>query len=257
MDIALTLLGFVVGTLVGLTGVGAGSLLTPTLVLLGVRPALAVATSLVHAIPMKIVGAYQHLRLGTVNLRIVFYLACGSVPVAFLGGRVFLFLQSFVGEAVLDAVIKRSLAVVLVLVSGMYLLDLLITRSGVWDRVRELTWSPLQKTLTIGLGGIVGLIVSFTSIGSGTLTGATLFYWYRRPAREVVGTVTVQALFMTGAAGIGHLFSGTVNLHTVLLLLIGSLPGVVLGSRLAVHAPQRAVRGTLAVVLFVTGLRMF
>ncbi|MBI3003671.1 MAG: sulfite exporter TauE/SafE family protein, partial [candidate division NC10 bacterium] len=183
MDLGIPFLGFVVGVLVGLTGVGSGSVMTPLLILAGVRPGAAVATDLVYAAITKGVGALQHLRQGTVNGPAVLYLSLGSVPAALLGTTIFGDLERRLGP-ILDVWVTRMVAVLLILLAALTLFDLLRPRA---DRLQRapLPWTGQVKLLTVLLGAGVGLLVSFTSIGSGAIVAALLLSLYRLPPGQV------------------------------------------------------------------------
>jgi hypothetical protein len=254
MDLGIPFLGFVVGVLVGLTGVGSGSVMTPLLILAGVRPAVAVATDLVYAAITKGVGALQHLRQGTVNGPAVLYLSLGSVPAALLGTAIFGDLERRLGPG-LDAWVTRMVAVLLIVLAALTLFDLL--RPGADRPPRPpLPWTSRVRLLTVLLGAGVGLLVSFTSIGSGAIVAALLLSLYRLPPGQVVGSDIVQAVFLAGAAGLAHAADGRVDGGLVWRLLAGSVPGVLVGSALCPRMPRRAVRGAVAMAILYAGVRL-
>jgi uncharacterized membrane protein YfcA len=255
MDLGISLLGFVVGILVGMTGVGSGSVMTPVLILAGVRPTVAVASDLLYAAITKGVGSIQHLRQGTVNLSVVFYLSLGSVPAGLLGAKLFTDLEQGLGPT-LDVWVTRMVAVLLILLSALTLVGLLRPRSD-GPRKPPLPWTGSVKLLTVFLGAGVGLLVSFTSIGSGSIVAALLLYLYRLPASQVVGSDIVQAAFLAGAAGLAHAAGGRVDPWLVGNLLLGSIPGVLVGSTLCPRMPQRALRGAVAMAILYAGIRLF
>lgn len=255
MEPGIPLLGFVVGVLVGMTGVGSGSVMTPVLILAGVRPTVAVASDLVYAAITKAVGAVQHLRQGTVNLSLVFYLSLGSVPAALLGGKLFTDLERWFGPA-LEQWVTRLVAILLILLSVLTLLHL------VRPPERRAAAPPLPltrpvKLLTVAVGVGVGLLVSFTSIGSGSIVAALFLHLYRLPATQVVGSDIVQAVFLAAAGGLAHSAGGRVNGGLVVGLLLGSVPGVLLGSALCRRVPRRALRGLVALMILVAGIKLF
>ena len=254
MDPGISLLGFIVGVLVGMTGVGSGSVMTPVLILAGVRPTVAVASDLVYAAITKGVGAVQHLRQGTVNLPFVFYLSLGSVPAGLWGAKLFTDLERRLGPA-LDLWVTRMVAILLILLSALTLLDLVRPRTGRAPQP-PLPWTRPVKLLTVVLGAGVGLLVSFTSIGSGSIVAALLLHLYRLPATEVVGSDIVQAVFLAGAAGLAHTAGGRVDPRLVASLLFGSVPGVLLGSALCPRVPRRALRGAVAMAILYAGVRL-
>jgi uncharacterized membrane protein YfcA len=255
MDLGISLLGFVVGILVGLTGVGIGSVTTPVLILAGVRPTVAVASVLLYAAITKGVGAIQHLRQGTVYLPVVFYISLGSVPAGLLGTKLFGDLERGVGPA-LDVWVARMVAVLLIVVAALTLLGLRRPRAG-RPQKPPVAWTGSVKLLTVLAGAGVGLLVSFTSIGSGSLVAALLLYGYRLPVGQVVGSDIVQAAFLAGAAGLAHAAGGRVDYWLVGNLLLGSIPGVLMGSFLCPRMPQRALRGAVAMAILYAGIRLF
>jgi hypothetical protein len=254
MDLGFSALGFVVGVLVGLTGVGSGSVMTPLLILAGVRPAVAVASDLIFAAITKGVGAVQHIRQGTVNLPLVFYLSLGSVPAGLLGANLFTLLEGGLGPA-LDVWVSRTVAIVLIFLSAFTLFELLRPRTGE-PRKPPLPWTGRLKGLTVLLGAGIGLLVSFTSIGSGSIVAALLLYAYRIRPSAVVGSDIVQAVFLAGAAGLVHATGGRVDPGLVLSLVLGSIPGVLVGSTFCPRMPQRALRGAVAVAILYAGVRL-
>lgn len=255
MDLGFSLLGFIVGVLIGLTGVGSGSVMTPVLILVGVRPTVAVASDLIFAAVTKGVGAVQHIRQGTANLPLVFTLSLGSVPAGLLGANLFTFLERGFGPA-LDAWVSRTMAMVLIFLSALTLFELLRPRTGA-PRKPPLPWTGRLKLFTVLAGAGIGLLVSFTSIGSGSIVAALLLYVYRIPPGAVVGSDIVQAFFLAGAAGLAHATGGRVDPGLVVSLLLGSIPGVLVGSTLCPRIPRRALRGAVAVAILYAGVRLF
>lgn len=254
MDFGISVLGFVVGVLVGMTGIGSGSVMTPVLILVGIRPTVAVASDLVYAAITKGVGAVQHLRQGTVHLPFVFYLSLGSVPAGLLGTKLFSELERGFGPA-MDAWVTKAVAMLLILLAGLTMFDLLRPRTSRPQRP-ALPWTSAVKLLTVLLGAGIGLLVSFTSIGSGSIVAALLLYLYRLPISQVVGSDIVQAVFLAGAAGLAHAAGGRVDSELVLSLLVGSIPGVLVGSVLCPRMPVRALRGAVAMAILYAGVRL-
>jgi len=255
MSLGISLLGFGVGVLVGMTGVGSGAVMTPLLILAGVRPTVAVASDLLYAAITKGIGAVQHLRQGTVHLPLVLYLSMGSIPAALLGAKLFTDLERGLGPA-LDVWVTRMVAILLILLSALTLFDLLWPRTPK-PRKPPLPWTGSVKLLTVLAGAGVGLLVSLTSIGSGSIVAALLLYAYRLPAGQVVGSDIVQAVFLAGAAALAHAAGGRVDPPLVINLLLGSIPGVLLGSALCPRMPLRALRGAVAMAILYAGVRLF
>lgn len=253
IDPLLVSLGLGVGTLVGLTGVGGGALLTPLLIIVvGVRPVIAIGTDLAFAALTKLVGAYQHTRCGTINRQLVARLALGSVPGALLGSLLVRMTESL-GAAWMDALLTRMLGVALMLAA----------LASLW-RASGLSWGTRQRTTNPGavvtalLGGIIGLLVGCTSIGAGSLLMAAFAFFYRAlPLSQAVGADVLHGAILAIVAAIAHGAAGHIDVLMVGNLLIGSLPGVLLGSWLCTRLPQRPLRVGIATMLAVSGARLF
>lgn len=252
-----TLSGFLVGLIVGITGVGGGSLMTPLLVLFfGVSPATAVGTDLLYASITKSLGGWVHSRNGTVDWKIVGLLSLGSLPAALLTIALFKFLG--LDEKSLKGIVTGVLSVALVLTALALLLKDQIRRLAQRDdgTIYELHHHHL-KGATIATGAIVGVLVTVSSIGAGVLgTVALLFLYPRLSAVKVVGTDIAHAVPLTAVAGLGHLALGTVDLVLLGSLLLGSLPGIYIGSHLSAKIPEKVLRPLLATMLLIIGIRL-
>ncbi len=249
---ALSLSGLIVGLLVGLTGVGGGSLMTPILVLLfGFKPATAVGTDLLYAAITKSGGSWVHHRHGNIDWRITGRLALGSVPAAALS----LFVLAHLGLENHNTarLISGALGVALLLTAGSLLFRqrlLTFARRYIGQALNE------QQTalLTILVGAIVGTLVAWTSVGAGALGVTALAFLYPRlAARRIVGSDIAHAVPLTLVAGMGHWYLGSVDVPLLLNLLLGSLPGIALGSHFAARVPERRLRSLLAAVLILVG----
>jgi uncharacterized membrane protein YfcA len=263
MDPALIAVAVGIGVVVGLTGMGGGALMTPTLVLFfGVPPLTAVSSDIVASVFMKPVGSWVHIRRGTVNWQLVRLLVYGSVPSAFLGVLV---ARAFGDPAQVQKSIKFALGLVLILAAAGLLVRLYLrlkehaaARDGSAPPLPqgrpEVTPRPLP-TILVGVFG--GLIVGITSVGSGSLMIIALMLLYPMlKASQLVGTDLVQAVPLVLAAAIAHLMFGDVDWAVTLPIIIGSIPGAYLGARLAVHIAGGIVRRVLAIVLVAAGLKM-
>lgn len=251
MDPAFVVLGLVVGTLVGMTGVGAGSLVTPALVLSGVPPAVAVGTDLVYAAVSKSFGALAHGMQRTLDLRLAGTLAVGSVPAAALTIGVL----AATGGHARSGMITSALAVALILTA----LALLVGRARIaaWAVGREARIAPNRAAFTIAAGALLGVLVTVSSIGAGALGAVLLVALHpTMPAARIAGVDIAHAVPLTLVAGLGHLWLGTVNFTLVANLLLGSVPGIVIGSLLAGGLPDALVRRLLAFVLLYAGTRL-
>lgn len=257
MDWMYTLSGFFVGLIVGVTGVGGGSLMTPLLVLMfGVSPATAVGTDLLYASLTKTVGAWVHGKRGTVDWRVVGLLSMGSLPAALI--TILLLKYLALDGKTLRTLVTSVLSVALLLTAVVLLFKEQITRLGRSrdGRVYELHHRYLPAA-TIATGVVVGALVTISSIGAGVLgTVALLFLYPRMPSVKVVGTDIAHAVPITAFAGMGHLALGTVDLVLLGSLLLGSLPGIYVGSHLSAKVPEKVLRPVLAAMLLIIGLKM-
>ena len=253
MDLTLALAGLGVGIIVGLTGMGGGALMTPILVLVfGVPPVAAVSSDLAASAIMKPFGGWVHARRGTVDWRLVGWLCVGSVPAAFLG---VLLLRLLGDDAAVQHAIKVALGVALLLAAGGLLLKAWAGRKRRGDGPRApITVRPVP-TLLLGAAG--GLIVGLTSVGSGSLIIVALLALYPKlRANDLVGTDLVQAVPLVAAAAIGHAFFGDLQLDIAAAVLVGSIPGVLIGARISSRAPAGLVRSALVVVLLASALKL-
>jgi len=257
MDGMYTLSGFLVGLIVGMTGVGGGSLMTPLLVLFfGVSPATAVGTDLLYASLTKTVGGWVHSKRGTVDWKVFGLMAMGSLPAAMV--TIILLKYLALDEKTLRSLVTSVLSVALLATATALLLKDQIKRLARRNdgTIYELHHRYLPAA-TIITGVIVGALVTISSIGAGVLgTVALLFLYPRMPSAKIVGTDIVHAVPLTALAGIGHLALGTVNLVLLGSLLLGSLPGIFIGSHLSSRVPEKILRPVLAVMLLIIGLKM-
>jgi len=251
----ITLGGFVVGTLIGLTGMGGGLIMTPMLIFLfGVNPSVAVGTDLVYASITKLVGAWQHARQKTVDFALVKILAWGSVPGALLGSFTVSLIQRHLSQALMSAVMNRMLGITYLIVTVIMLWRVLKKQK---DQTKDLSERKLpSRWVLITLGFIIGTLVGLTSVGSGTLFIAVLVVIYPIAAAKLVGTDIVQALIVTGIAGLAHLAMHNVNLPMVASLLAGSIPGILLGSKFVLKIPDRAIRVSILCLLVLSSFKL-
>ncbi|WP_047155498.1 sulfite exporter TauE/SafE family protein [Aneurinibacillus tyrosinisolvens] len=253
MSIGITAMGLLVGFLVGLTGVGGAALLTPILIVAGIHPAIAVGTDLVYNAITKFFGTIQHYRQKTINLKLVKYLAMGSVPGAVIAiGILHTFNAVFHNQ---EQIIKHALGYVLILVAVATLF-----RTFFDKKIKETRWAlkPLEdkRSLTIVIGAVLGFIVGLTSIGSGSLFALAMLYLYRMVASELVGTDIAHAFILVTVAGILHAGLGNVDYLLVGNLLTGSIPGVLIGSALSAKLPTKPLRAVVSAIIFVSGLKL-
>jgi uncharacterized membrane protein YfcA len=254
MDPVLTLAGLGVGVVVGLTGMGGGALMTPILVLVfGVPPVAAVSSDLAASAVMKPFGGMVHARRGTVRWPLVGWLCIGSVPSAFVG---VLLLRLVGDDGAVQHLIQLALAVALVLAA----LGLVVKGYSARRRPAPVETPPLRvrPLPTALLGAAGGLVVGLTSVGSGSLIIVVLLALYPSlRANDLVGTDLVQAVPLVTAAALGHALFGDLHLDIAAAVLIGSIPGVLIGARLSARAPAGAVRSALVVVLLASASKLF
>lgn len=245
--------GLVVGVLVGLTGLGGGMVLLPLLIsVLGVPPILAVGSDAVINCITKIGAGGLHWRQGSVNWRLVLRLACGSIPGAILGVMVLARVRESYGAGVNDF-LKVAIGLLLILIPVAYLLKFPLT----------ITQSPMlavQKSETsFGvtlIGFIAGLLVGITSIGSGSVILMLLMVFYGLPPALMVGTDIVHAILLAGLTGLLQFRLGNVNPQLVACVLIGSIPGGLLGAYLTNRVPSTRLKQILCTLLVAVGARM-
>jgi uncharacterized membrane protein YfcA len=252
VDWLTALSGFFVGLVVGLTGVGGGSLMTPLLVLVfGIAPVTAVGTDLLFAALTKSGGAWAHARTGNVEWKVVGWLAAGSVPAS---AATLALLHFFVPHPDrLSAVVSVALGFALILTAGA-----LIFREALhtWAKRRApaAVEPPSAAHRTLIVGAILGVLVTVSSVGAGALGVTALFFLYPGlAAARIVGTDIAHAVPLTLVAGLGHAAAGAVDWRLLALLLLGSLPGIWLGSSLSRRIPERVLRTALAALLVLIG----
>ncbi len=249
-----SLAGLLVGVLVGLTGVGGGSLMTPLLVLLfGFHPATAVGTDLLYASVTKTVGTAVHGRRKTVDWRVVGLLACGSVPASLIT----LFVLARAGSLGSHAVgILNLLLGLMLLTTGTAIIFQAKIVAWLAPYSREAESNSIVR-VTIILGAILGILVSVTSVGAGALgTTALLILYPQLPIARIAGSDIAHAVPLTLIAGIGHWLYGAVDFTLMASLLIGSIPGVIIGSMLGSRASDSVLRPILAITLLLVGIRL-
>ena len=251
MSLEIIAAGFLVGTLIGLTGMGGGSLITPIMIFVfRVPPLVAVGTDLALSAITKFAGSIAHYRLGNVDTKIVRTLLFGSVPGALLG-LIVLRILPFLGVGPIDGVIKNLLGGVLLVVAVSLFFP------SLWKYVRRPESASGNKTRHLRLFSFgIGFIVAMTSIGSGSLMVPFLMTALTLPLSRVVGVDVVHGAAIAAVAGAGHLAAGSVDYRLLLQLLIGSVPGVLLGSRLSVLFPKRTMELVLGSMLVISGIKL-
>jgi uncharacterized membrane protein YfcA len=245
-----SLAGLLVGLLVGMTGMGGGSLMTPLLILLfGFDPKAAVGTDILHGAVFKSFGALRHRMLGTVHARLALWMLLGSAPLSLVGVEV----ASRFGDGA-DSAFQRLIGAALVVCGVGYLAKTLLRRMNVSDLPFLL--ARRDKAIAMTIGATCGFVVGLTSVGSGTFFGLAMLMVYPLTAQKIVGTDLFHAAALLWVAGASHLAHGNVDLHAMAWLLVGSIPGVLIGSNMSIRVPDRALRIAFATILFLSGLKL-
>jgi hypothetical protein len=243
--------GLGVGVLIGLTGIGGGSLMTPLLILFaGVQPVVAIGTDLAYGAITKTVGGWRHLRSGTVDLGVSKWLAVGSVPGSIAGVLIVDALHDRYGDS-FDSTLLSIVAVALFIVAFSVLGRALF---GVPRERHTVELTGRAKASAAATGLVLGIVLGMTSVGSGALVGLVLIVFFRLTPHRVVGTDVFHAALMLWAAGLTHLLVGNVDLTLMANILIGSLPGVWIGTALLPRVPAGVLRPTLGCVLLGSAL---
>ena len=255
MDIALIGFGLGVGILVGMTGIGGGSLMTPMLILVfGVTPITAIGTDLAYAAVTKTVGGYKHWTQKTVDLRLSSWMALGSVPAAVGGVYVLDLLEEAAGHD-FDDLLLTLLAAALLLTGAATLVRAFLKSMHARER-DTIELETRHKVAAVLLGVSVGFVLGITSAGSGALIAVGLILLFRLTPTRVVGTDVFHAAILLWAAGIAHIVAGNVDFGLAGNILIGSVPGVWLGSHWSVRVQPAVLRTTLALVLIGAGIAL-
>jgi uncharacterized membrane protein YfcA len=255
VDFALIAFGLGVGVLVGMTGIGGGSLMTPMLILVfGVAPVTAIGTDLAYAAVTKTVGGYKHWSLKTVDFKLSTWMAVGSVPAAIGGVYVLTLLEDLAGRD-FDDVLLNVLAVTLLLTGAATLVRAFLKSMHARER-ETVVMERRHKVAAVALGLVVGFVLGVTSAGSGALIAIGLILLFRLVPTRVVGTDVFHAAILLWAAGLAHIVAGNVDFALAGNILIGSIPGVWLGSHWSVRVEPAVLRTTLAVVLIGAGLAL-
>jgi len=251
----LSVTGLLIGMLVGLTGMGGGSLMTPILILVfGFKPTLAVGTDILHGAVFKSFGAVRHRRLGTVHARITFWMFLGSAPMSLLGVELADWLEQRYGNGA-ESASAKVIGGALVL-GGLGFLAKTFVKRGVQPSSAPFLLENRQRVVCFVLGASGGFIVGLTSVGSGTFFALVMLLVFPLTAAKIVGTDIFHAAALLWVAGVSHLFHGNVDLGAMAWLLLGSIPGVLLASQLTVRLPDGALRIGLAAVLTASGVRL-
>ena len=254
MDWKLSLAGLLIGVLVGMTGMGGGSLMTPMLVFFfGFKPTVAIGTDILHGAIFKSFGAARHRQLGTVHARLTIWMLLASAPCSLVGVALSTWLKHRYGDGFEDA---AGVILGFALIAGGVGFAAKTFVAGRAKSDAPFLLSPSDRRIAVVTGALGGFVVGLTSVGSGTFFGLVMLLVFPLTAAKVVGTDIFHAAALLWVAGAGHLAAGNVDLHAMGWLLIGSIPGVLLGSQVSVNLPDRALRLGLALTLTLAGIKL-
>ncbi|CAN5301890.1 sulfite exporter TauE/SafE family protein [soil metagenome] len=254
MDWKFTVVGLLTGLLVGMTGMGGGSLMTPILVFLfGIPPATAIGTDIAHGAAFKSVSAVQHRRMGNVRARLAGWMLIGSAPMSLLGVWANVQLTNRYGDDV-ESVLGQVLGAALLFGAVGLVAKSVVHTGASGDSNWKLTNRDRVAAILIGVLG--GFIVGLTSVGSGVFFGLTLLVIFPLRAHKVVGTDIFHAAVLLYVAGAAHWAAGNIDFGLLFWLLLGSIPGVLMGGRLTLSIPEQFLRLLLAGVLGVAGIKL-
>ena len=249
MDPVIIIFGFAIGALIGVTGMGGASLMTPLLILVfGVQPVTDVVTDIFYGAVTKTVGGWRHLRQGTVHRAIAFWLADGAIPATAAGVWLIEFIQRQYGEEELNQLVLGALGAALLVVGVATLLRSLFFADVLPER-HAMHLYRRHIIAAVVTGVITGFIIGLTSAGGGTFVAIALITIFRLTPQRVVGTSIFQAAVVLWAAGIAHWIGGNIDFGLAGNILLGSVPGVIVGSHISVRIPQGVLRNSLGVVL--------
>ena len=249
------LTGLMIGTLVGLTGMGGGSLMTPVLVIIfGINPSVAIGTDIVHGAIFKTVGAVQHRRMGNVRAQLAGWMLLGSAPMSLVGVWLSNWINDRYGDGV-ESVMGQVLGGALLFGCAGLLAKTFIKAKEMEDD-EGFSLTARDKVAAVLIGFFGGFVVGLTSVGSGVFFGLTLLVVFPLRAHKVVGTDIFHAAALLYVAGFGRWLAGDVDWSIVGWLLLGSIPGVLLGGRLTLSIPEQPLRLLLASVLGLAGLKL-
>jgi hypothetical protein len=241
--------GAAVGVLVGMTGMGGGSLMTPMLILIfGFDAKTAVGTDILHGAVFKTFGAWRHRQLGNVHVPLALWMLLGSAPLSLVGVQI---ASSFSDGT--QSSMSKVVGATLILGGFGFLAKTFVHGKPV---VGPLHLNANQKVMAVCIGAVFGFVVGLTSVGSGTFFGLAMLFFFPLTASRMVGTDLFHAAALLWVAGAGHLLHGNVDLHAIGWLLIGSIPGVLLGSNLSIRVPEQALRIAFAFVLVLSGVKL-
>lgn len=254
LDALLTIaIGFALGVLIGLTGVGGGALVAPALyVVLGMTYTTAVAMSLVYSVFTKIVGFFQHLRLGNIDWKLTFVYSAAAIPGAVIGAR------ALYEARASERTFALGMALILAAVALLIFAEAGVAALSTWKKPFDVTRLGATAVVTISvLSFFVGILLGMTSVGSGSVIILSMIFLFRVPARVVVGSNIAIALVMVVPAGLTHVLVGGIDVRRVTLLMVGSVLGAVIGSRGTTWLKDRQLKLLIAAIVMVSAVATF
>lgn len=251
---------FFVGVIVGLTGIGGASLITPMLIFVfQVPPAIAVSSDVVSATLMKFVGGYKHWQQKTLDIQAVKWLALGSVPGSLSGVGILHYIKH-TGEHNLDYILLHMVGIMILCVTLLALIQLLVLTFFPEWQLPEMPKLNLKtnvgRILTVSIGAVLGCLVGLTSVSSGSMFALVLITFFCLDTQKLVGTDISQAAILLLFTSLGHLTLGTVDWNLVLPIWLGSVPGVLLGAKLCQMAPQRPLRFVIYTIMLMVSSKL-
>ncbi|HVE68631.1 MAG TPA: sulfite exporter TauE/SafE family protein [Solirubrobacteraceae bacterium] len=254
MDPLIVVFGLGVGILVGMTGIGGGSLMTPLLIIVaGIKPVVAIGTDLAYGAVTKTVGGWRHWRKGTVDFGVSWWLAGGSVPGSLIGVWLLDRLHHRYGDGFDDSLLLVVAGALLVVSLAILARALFMPRLVAKER-HTVEMTRRVKATAVGIGLVLGMVLGFTSVGSGALIGLALILVFHLTPHRVVGTDVFHAAVLLWVAGLAHFVSGNVDLVLMSNILLGSVPGVWIGTNLMTRVPSNGLRPALGCVLLGSAL---
>ena len=256
----LPFLSFLVGIIVGLTGIGGASLITPMLIFVfQVPPSIAVSSDVVSATLMKVIGGFKHWQQQTLDQQIVKWLALGSVPGSLTGVGILAFIKQN-GNLNLDGILLRSIGVVMLLVAlsalAQFLLKTFLPELNLPEPPKFDLKTKCGRLLTLSVGAILGCVVGLTSVSSGSMFALVLIAFFRLDSRMLVGTDIAQAAILLIFTSLGHLSLGTVHWSLVLPVWLGTVPGVLVGAKLCKIVPQGGLKFVIYTLLVMVSWKL-
>lgn len=254
--LTIIVVGFVVGLMIGMTSMGGGAMLTPILItFLHYNPVVAVGSDIVYAAVTKIVGSAVHIKQKTVDILLVRRLAYGSVPGAVVGSILAEYMRDLTPLA--DEYLKLAIGLAISCSATLLLISIFFDVRGVKQRLHTvLGVAQHQVAFTVATGLVGGFLVGLTSVGAGSIMLVLMLVIYNTSTRKLIGSDIVHATILLFTAGIVHLFSGNIDWGLTLGLLIGSIPGVLLGSLMVQWVPRTLLKTALVIILFFLGAQL-